>query len=61
MKVTILQTDIEWGSPLENIKRAEALMAKQPEADLYVLPECGPQASPPNRKALPRKKPHQPR
>ena len=39
MKVTILQTDIEWGSPLENIRRAEALMAKEPEADLYVLPE----------------------
>ena len=39
MKVTILQTDIEWGSPLENIRRAEALMAKGPEADLYVLPE----------------------
>ena len=39
MKVTILQTDIEWGSPLENIRRAEALMASAPASDLYVLPE----------------------
>ena len=39
MKVTILQTDIEWGSPRENIRRAEALMASAPVSDLYVLPE----------------------
>ncbi len=39
MKVTILQTDIEWGSPRENIRRAEALMASAPASDLYVLPE----------------------
>ena len=39
MKVTILQIDIEWGSPQENIKRAEALMAQAPGSDLYVLPE----------------------
>ena len=39
MKVTILQTDIEWGRPEVNIERAEALMAQAPGADLYVLPE----------------------
>ena len=39
MKVTILQLDIEWGSPLKNIQRAEALMAQEPDSDLYVLPE----------------------
>ena len=39
MKVTILQTDIEWGRPEVNIDRAEALMARAPGADLYVLPE----------------------
>lgn len=39
MKVTILQLDIEWGSPLENISRAENLMAQEPDSDLYVLPE----------------------
>ena len=39
MKVTILQLDIEWGSPQENIRRAERLMAEAPESDLYVLPE----------------------
>lgn len=39
MKVTIIQLDIEWGSPAENIKRAERLMAKEPDSDLYVLPE----------------------
>lgn len=39
MKAAILQTDIEWGRPHENIRRAEALIATQPDADLYVLPE----------------------
>lgn len=39
MKVTILQTDIEWGRPLDNIRQAEQLMAQAPESDLYVLPE----------------------
>lgn len=39
MKVTILQTDIEWGSPQENITRASQLMAQAPGSDLYVLPE----------------------
>lgn len=39
MKVTILQTDIEWGNPQENIRRAECLMAEAPDSDLYVLPE----------------------
>ena len=39
MKVTILQTDMEWGRPEVNIGRAEALMAQEPGADLYVLPE----------------------
>ena len=39
MKVTILQTDIEWGSPLDNIRQASEMMARQPGADLYVLPE----------------------
>ena len=39
MKVTILQLDIAWGHPEENIRRAEALMAQQPDSDLYVLPE----------------------
>ena len=39
MKVAILQTDIEWGRPEENIRQAERLMAQEPDADLYVLPE----------------------
>ncbi|MBQ6377384.1 MAG: nitrilase family protein [Prevotella sp.] len=39
MKVTLIQLDIEWGSPAENIKRAERLMAQEPDSDLYVLPE----------------------
>ena len=39
MKVAILQTDIEWGSPDENTRQAEHLMAQEPDADLYVLPE----------------------
>ena len=39
MKTTIIQLDIEWGSPLENIRRVERLMAEAPGSDLYVLPE----------------------
>ena len=39
MKVTILQTDIEWGSPRGNILRIEQLMAQELDSDLYVLPE----------------------
>ena len=39
MKVTILQTDIAWGNPEENIRLAEQLMTQEPDADLYVLPE----------------------
>lgn len=39
MKVTILQLNIVWGNPEENIKKVENLMAQQPESDLYVLPE----------------------
>ena len=39
MKVTILQLDIAWGDPEENIRRAEQLMSQQPDSDLYVLPE----------------------
>ena len=39
MKVTIIQLNIEWGSPAVNIKRAERLIAKEPDSDLYVLPE----------------------
>lgn len=39
MKVTILQTDIEWGNPQENIVRVERLVAQEPDSDLYVLPE----------------------
>lgn len=39
MKVTLLQTDIAWGEPEENLRRAEKLMAEHPGSDLYVLPE----------------------
>lgn len=39
MNISLLQLDIQWGNPEENIRRAEALMGQQPEADLYVLPE----------------------
>lgn len=39
MKVTILQMDIQWGQPQENIRQAEHLLTACPESDLYVLPE----------------------
>lgn len=39
MIIALLQTDIVWGDPEANRARAAALIASQPGADLYVLPE----------------------
>lgn len=39
LKISMLQTDIVWKAPGENIRRAESLMKANPGADLYVLPE----------------------
>ena len=39
MKVTLLQTDIVWGQPVQNIQKAEKLLMQQPFSDVYVLPE----------------------
>lgn len=39
MKVTLLQTDISWADPKENIKAVGQLLDDTPGADLYVLPE----------------------
>ena len=39
MKIALLQMDIVWGDPEENVRKAESLRASQPGADLYVLPE----------------------
>jgi len=39
MRVTILQTDIIWGSPEENMEKAAKRIKEANGADLYVLPE----------------------
>ena len=39
MKVVILQQDIAWADPTENVRQAEAAIDRRPGADLYVLPE----------------------
>lgn len=39
MKITILQTDIAWAAPQENIRRVETMMQRSGSADLFVLPE----------------------
>lgn len=39
MKVTLLQTDISWAQPDENIRRVRHLLSQSDESDLYVLPE----------------------
>ena len=39
MKIALLQTDIVWNNPQENIVHAERLMEQATGADLYVLPE----------------------
>lgn len=39
MKICLIQHDITWGKAAANIDRVAALMARQPDARLYVLPE----------------------
>jgi len=39
MKVSILQTDIQWSDTAHNILKADEMIAKAPKSDLYVLPE----------------------
>ena len=39
MKVTLLQTDISWAQPDENIRQARQLLSQSEESELYVLPE----------------------
>ena len=39
MIVTVVQSDIAWMSPKDNIKCVEALIGKAPASDIYVLPE----------------------
>lgn len=39
MKATVIQLNIKWGSPQENIEKVERLMLQAPSSDLYVLPE----------------------
>lgn len=39
MKVTLLQTNIDWAFPEANIRRADALLRANAGSDLYVLPE----------------------
>lgn len=39
IKVTILQQDIVWADPAENIRRADAAVGSVPGSDIYVLPE----------------------
>ena len=39
MKVTILQLNIVWSNPQENIRHAEHLIEQEPDSDLYILPE----------------------
>lgn len=39
MKIVMVQTDISWAKPEENICHAQQLMDEAPDGDLYVLPE----------------------
>ena len=39
MRVTLLQTDIKWNNPQENLLRAEQMIGSAEVSDLYVLPE----------------------
>jgi len=39
MQVNVLQTDIAWGHPQENIEHVAQMLKNAPDADLLVLPE----------------------
>ena len=39
MKICLLEMDLAWASPENNIAEVQRLIASQPSADLYVLPE----------------------
>ena len=39
MKITLIQTDIKWCSPQENLQQAEAAIKANPGSELYILPE----------------------
>ncbi len=39
IKVTILQRDIIWGNPVQNVERADAAIKALPDTDIYILPE----------------------
>ena len=39
MKISIIQLDIVWNNPLQNISKVEEIIKQQPNSDLYVLPE----------------------
>ena len=39
MRITIVQQDIQWASPAVNRARAEEAIGRNPDSDLYVLPE----------------------
>jgi predicted amidohydrolase len=39
LKITVIQTDIVWENPAENLKHYNKLILSQPGSDLYVLPE----------------------
>ena len=39
MKVTIIQSDIVWGNPSENVRSADEAIDRNPGSDLYILPE----------------------
>ena len=39
MKICLIQSDILWGDPESNFHHLDDLLAKAPQADLYVLPE----------------------
>ncbi len=39
IKATILQRDIIWGNPVQNVERADAAIKALPDTDIYILPE----------------------
>ncbi|MBR1503222.1 MAG: nitrilase family protein [Prevotella sp.] len=39
MKISVIQLDIVWNNPLQNVSKVEKIINSHPKSDLYVLPE----------------------
>lgn len=39
MKLTLIQQDLVWKNPSENVRKADMAIDRNPGSDIYILPE----------------------